>query len=201
MNSNHSKTQPIDKNQYMNMNYTGFAFNLGQVNKIKPKQLRKLDIIHLIRTNNIPELKSVLYDLSQENFKENDYFEFQKDELKLIKTYQMMMQYMMNSINQLEDKNQKLNEFLEKQLEYNEAAEQVIEKQNKKIRNQKEEIDTITGNCENMEFLIRKLGLEQKIKELGIKPSNNYMNEEEFEQFREKMINQNKNLEGENKFP
>ena len=201
MNSNHSKTQPIDKNQYMNMNYTGFAFNLGQVNKIKPKQLRKLDIIHLIRTNNIPELKSVLYDLSQENFKENDYFEFQKDELKLIKTYQMMMQYMMNSINQLEEKNQKLNEFIEKQLDYNEAAEQVIEKQNKKIRNQKEEIDTITGNCENMEFLIRKLGLEQKIKELGIKPSNNYMNEEEFEQFREKMISQNKNLEGENKFP
>ena len=201
MNSNHSKTQPIDKNQYMNMNYTGFAFNLGQVNKIKPKQLRKLDIIHLIRTNNIPELKSVLYDLSQENFKENDYFEFQKDELKLIKTYQMMMQYMMNSINQLEDKNQKLNEFIEKQLDYNEAAEQVIEKQNKKIRNQKEEIDTITGNCENMEFLIRKLGLEQKIKDLGIKPSNNYMNEEEFEQFREKMISQNKNVEGENKFP
>ncbi len=201
MNSNHSKTQPIDKNQYMNMNYTGFAFNLGQVNKIKPKQLRKLDIIHLIRSNNIPELKQVLYDLSQENFKENDYFEFQKDELKLIKTYQMMMQYMMNSINQLEDKNQKLNEFIEKQLNYNEAAEHVIEKQNKKIRNQKEEIDTITGNCENMEFLIRKLGLEQKIKELGIKPSNNYMNEEEFEQFREKMISQNKNLEGENKFP
>ena len=201
MNSNHSKTQPIDKNQYMNMNYTGFAFNLGQVNKIKPKQLRKLDIIHLIRTNNIPELKSVLYDLSQENFKENDYFEFQKDELKLIKTYQMMMQYMMNSINQLEEKNQKLNEFIEKQLDYNEAAEQVIEKQNKKIRNQKEEIDTITGNCENMEFLIRKLGLEQKIKDLGIKPSNNYMNEKEFEQFREKMISQNKNLEGENKFP
>ena len=201
MNSNHSKTQPIDKNQYMNMNYTGFAFNLGQVNKIKPKQLRKLDIIHLIRTNNIPELKSVLYDLSQENFKENDYFEFQKDELKLIKTYQMMMQYMMNSINQLEEKNQKLNEFIDKQIDYNEAAEQVIEKQNKKIRNQKEEIDTITGNCENMEFLIRKLGLEQKIKDLGIKPSNNYMNEEEFEQFREKMISQNKNLEGENKFP
>ena len=201
MNSNHSKTQPIDKNQYMNMNYTGFAFNLGQVNKIKPKQLRKLDIIHLIRTNNIPELKSVLYDLSQENFKENDYFEFQKDELKLIKTYQMMMQYMMNSINQLEEKNQKLNEFIDKQIDYNEAAEQVIEKQNKKIRNQKDEINTITGNCENMEFLIRKLGLEQKIKDLGIKPSNNYMNEEEFEQFREKMISQNKNLEGENKFP
>ena len=204
MNPNYSKTQPIDQNQnqYMNnINSTGFAFHLGQVNKIKPKQLRKLDIIHLIRTNNIPELNSILYDLSQENFAENDYFEFQKDELKLVKTYQMMIQYMMNSINLLEDKNQKLSEFIDKQIDYNQAAENMIEKQNKKIRNQKEEIDKITGNCENMEFLIRKLGLEEKIKELGIKPSSNYMNEEEFEQFRNKMNNQNMNLNGENKFP
>ena len=67
-----------------------FAFNLGQVNKIKPKQLRKLDIINLVRSNNIPELKDVLYDLSQENFAENDYFEFQKNELKLIKAYQLI---------------------------------------------------------------------------------------------------------------
>ena len=95
MNPNYSKTQPIDQNQNQcmnNINSTGFAFHLGQVNKIKPKQLRKLDIIHLIRTNNIPELNSILYDLSQENFAENDYFEFQKDELKLVKTYQMSRQ-------------------------------------------------------------------------------------------------------------
>ena len=94
-----------------------------------------------------------------------------------------------------------LSEFIDKQIDYNQAAENMIEKQNKKIRNQKEEIDKITGNCENMEFLIRKLGLEEKIKELGIKPSSNYMNEEEFEQFRNKMNNQNMNLNGENKFP
>lgn len=201
MNQNYSKTQQINQDpQYVNINTNGFAFHLGQVNKIKPKQLRKLDIIQLIRSNNIPELKSILYDLSQENFSENDYFEFNKDELKLVKTYQMMMQYMMNSIEHLENKNQKLSEFIDKQLDYNEAAEQVIEKQNKKIKNQTEEIDKITGNCENMEFLIRKLGLEDKIKELGIKPLNN-MNEEEFNKLRNAMNNPNVNLDGENKFP
>ena len=173
----YSKTQEINQNNQINIKTNGFAFHLGQVNHIKPKQLRKLDIINLIRTNNISELKSVIYDLSQENFAENDYFEFNKDELKLVKTYQMMIQYMLYSIEHLENKNQKLSEFIDKQLDYNEAAEQVIEKQNKKIRNQNEEIDKITGNCENMEFLIRKLELEEKIKELGIKPLSNNNNE------------------------
>ena len=93
----------------------------------------------------------------------------------------------MNSIEHLENKNQKISEFIDKQLDYNEAAEQVIEKQNKKIRNQKEEIDKITGNCENMEFLIRKLGLEDKIKELGIKPLNSNINEEELDKLRNAM--------------
>ena len=199
MNQQHYKTQQLNQNIPININSTGFAFNLGQVNKIKPKQLRKLDIINLIRSNNIPELYSVLNDLSQENFAENDYFEFQKDELKLIKTYQMMIQYMIHSISQLEDKNQKISEFIDKQLDYNDAAEKVIAKQNKKIRNQKEEIDKITGNCENMEFLIKKLGLEEKVLELGLKPSDKYMNEEEFEKFRNKMNDQNVNLMGEKK--
>ena len=183
-NSNFQKNQP--EYHYMN---NQFAFNLGQVNKIKPKQLRKLDIIHLVRSNNIPELKQVLYDLSQENFAENDYFEFQKNELKLIKAYQILMQYMMNSINQLEEKNQKLSEFIDKQLDINEAGEEVIERQNKKITNQEEDIDKIIVNCKNMEFLINKLGLEERIKELGIKPISNDMDEKDMENLREHMVN------------
>ena len=183
-NSNFQKNQP--EYHYMN---NQFAFNLGQVNKIKPKQLRKLDIIHLVRSNNIPELKQVLYDLSQENFAENDYFEFQKNELKLIKAYQILMQYMMNSINQLEEKNQKLSEFIDKQLDINEAGEEVIERQNKKIRNQEEDIDKIIVNCKNMEFLINKLGLEERIKELGIKPISNEMDEKDMENLRENVVN------------
>ena len=187
-NNNNKEPNPSQK-IYLN----NFAFTLGQVNKIKPKQLRKLDIIHLIRSNNLPELNSVLNDLSQENFAENDYFEFQKNELKLIKTYQMMMQYMMNSINHLEAKNQKLCEFIDKQVEYNEAAEQVLEKQGKKIQNQEEDIDKLTGNCENMEFLIKKLDLDDRIKELGIKPLTYNMSEDQAAKLRANMINNSNN--------
>ena len=52
-----------------------------------------------------------------------------------------------------------------------------------------------------MEFLIRKLGLEDKIKELGIKPLNSNINEEELDKLRNAMNNPNINLSGENKFP
>ena len=188
-NSNFQKNQP--EYHYMN---NPLSFNLGQVNKIKPKQLKKLDIINLVRTNNIPELKQVLYDLSQENFAENDYFEFQKNELKLIKTYQILMQYMMNSINQLEEKNQKLSEFTHTQLDYNEAGEAVLEKQNRKIKNQEEDINKIVDNCVNMEFLVKKLGLEDRIKELGLEPiSKNNMNDKDFEDFAKKVNNNNIN--------
>ena len=174
---NENNNQPIDQNENIELNSNNFVFNLGQVNHIKPKQLRKLDIISLVRSNNIPELKSVINDLSQENFAENDYFDLKKDELKLIKAYQILIQYMVNSIDYLENKNQTLSNFIDKQIDYNEDAEKVIEKQNKKIRNQENEISKINENCKNMEFLIKKLGLEERIRELGLRPLNNNLDE------------------------
>ena len=190
---NNLNNQNFQNNQGQNYHIetNNFAFNLSQVNKIKPKQLKKIDIINLVRNNNILELKEVLYDLSQENFAENDYFEFKKDELKLIKAYQILMQYMMNNINQLEEKNQILSDFIDKQLDNNEKAEEVLEKQNKKIRNQDEDIDKIIANCKNMEFLINQLGLEDRLKELGIKPISNEMEDKDLENLRAKMGNFN----------
>ena len=192
---NNLNNQNFQNNQGQNyhIDTNNFVFNLGQVNKIKPKQLKKIDIINLVRNNNIAELKEVLYDLSQENFAENDYFEFKKDELKLIKAYQILMQYMMNNINQLEEKNQILSDFIDKQLDNNEKAEEVLEKQNKKIRNQDEDIDKIIANCKNMEFLINQLGLEDRLKELGIKPLSNEMEDKDLEQLRDKMVNKMNN--------
>ena len=189
----------MDKNN----NQEEFNLKKKKKNRITPRQLNRVDIMHLIRTNNIPELKDVLYDLSQENFAENDYFEFQKNELKLIKAYQIMMQYMMLSINQLEEKNQTLGKFIDEQIDYNEAAEEVLQKQNKKIRNQEEDISKIVNNCKNMEFLIKQLGLEERIKELGIKPvTNNEMEDKDLEELRKKMINSNNMGDGEeNKNP
>ena len=77
-----------------------FNFTLNQKNKINKRQLKKVDIMQLIRTNNTSELNAILNDLSQENFSENEYFDFTKDELKLIKNYQVLTQYMIYSFYQ-----------------------------------------------------------------------------------------------------
>ena len=178
MESNISNNQPIDQNGNMKIYSNNWDFTFDRVNQIKPKQLRKLDIISLVRSNNIPELKEQITNLGRENFEENDYFEFNKDELKLVKSFQFLIQYMMNSIEYLEKKNEKLSEFIDKQIDFNEDAEKVIKKQEKKIRNQEKEISKINENCLNMEFLIKKLGLEERIRELGIRPLNNNLDEQ-----------------------
>jgi hypothetical protein len=123
----------MNQNQNFNKIPTDeFDFHLSQTNKIKPKTLKNIDIIHLIRQNNLPELNNVLNDLSQENFEENDYFDLNRDELKLIKSYQILTQYMIYSINNLTRKNKLLNELSNQQLNYNEEAEKMLIKQQKK---------------------------------------------------------------------
>ena len=175
-----------------------FDFHLSQTNKIKPKSLKNIDIIHLIRQNNLPELNNILNDLSQENFEENDYFDLNRDELKLIKSYQILTQYMIFSINNLTRKNKLLNELSNQQLNYNEEAEKMLMKQQQKKKDQEENLNQLTNNCINMEFLIKKLHLEDKVNELGVDMNANpVLNSQELENLRNQM-NENKDLN--NKF-
>ena len=55
----------------------------------------------------MPKLNAILNNLIQENFSENDYFDFKKEELKIIKNYQVLTQYMIYSVNQLTRKSEK----------------------------------------------------------------------------------------------
>ena len=153
-------------------NSEGFNFSLNQNNKITPRQLRRVDIMHLIRTNNIPELNAILNDLSQENFEESDYFDFTKDELKLIKNYQVLTQYMIYSINQLSRKSEKLNELTKMQIQVNQKAEQSIKNKQNIIKEQEEEINELSNDCANLEFLIKQLNLEDKAKQEGVNIGN-----------------------------
>ena len=145
-----------------------FKFTLNQKNKITPRQLKKVDIMQLIRTNNTSELNAILNDLSQENFSENEYFDFTKDELKLIKNYQVLTQYMIYSVNQLTRKSEKLKDLTDTQIQYNQKSEQIIKNKQNKITEQEETINELNNDCANLEFLIKQLHLEDKAKEEGI---------------------------------
>ena len=151
-----------------NNNTEGFNFSLDQKNKVTPRQLKRVDIMQLIHNNNASELNAIINDLSKENFNENEYFDFTKDELKLIKNYQVLTQYMIYSINQLTRKSQALEDLTNTQLQYNQKSEQIVRNNQNKIREQEEEINELSNDCANLEFLIKQLHLEDKAREEGI---------------------------------
>ena len=154
----------MDKNN----NQEEFNFNLSQKNRITPRQLNRVDIMQLIRTNNIPELNSILNDLSQEKFDENEYFDFTRDELKLIKNYQVLTQYMIYSINQLTRKSGQLKELTDNQIKANQKAEQNLKNKKAKIEEQNNTINELNNECANLEMLIKQYHLEDKAKENGL---------------------------------
>ncbi len=154
----------MDKNN----NPVDFNFNLSQKNQITPRQLNRVDIMQLIRTNNIPEINSILNDLSQEKFDENDYFDFNKDELKIIKNYQVLTQYMIYSINQLTRKSEQLKELTDNQIKVNQKSEQNLKNKKDKIEEQNMTINEFNNECANLELLIKQYHLEDKAKENGL---------------------------------
>ena len=149
-----------------------FNFNRGQHNIITPKYLRNANVDSLIKSNNLVGLNQILQDISQENFDSNEYFDFTNNEKKLIEDYQILIQYMLYNINSLARKNQKLNEISNKTMGDHMDMENQIRKQKEKIRSQEEVIDQLTNNCLNMEFLIKELGLQDKVDELKDKENN-----------------------------
>ena len=150
-----------------NSDFEKFNFNLSQKNKVTPRQLNRVDIMQLIRTNNISELNSILNDLSKEKFDENDYFDFTKDELKLIKNYQVLTQYMIYSINQLTRKSEQLKELTDNQIKVNEKSEQNLINKKNKIEEQNNMINELQNECSILELLIMQYNLEDKAKENG----------------------------------
>ena len=149
-----------------------FNFTRGQHNVITPKYLRNANIDSLLKTNNLEGLNQILQDISQENFDTNEFFDFTQNEKKLIEDYQILIQYMLYNINSLARKNQKLNEISNKTMGDHIDMENQIRKQQEKIRSQDEVIEQLTNNCLNMEFLIKELGLQDKVDELKDKENN-----------------------------
>ena len=48
-----------------------FEFSLSQTNKIRPKQLDKINVKNMIKNKEYEKLTNVIDDLSRENFQEN----------------------------------------------------------------------------------------------------------------------------------
>ena len=171
-----------------------FVFSLNQVNKVKPKQLKKIDVAALIRSNRVAELNDLFRNLSQEDFEQNEAFDFENDEHKLIRQYQTLMQYLLFSVNNLTRKHQTLQDIATQQINYNKDVENVIKKQRKKLKEQDEIIEELTANCENMEYLVKQLHLEDKVKKLGLNIPNENLNEKQHQGNYDNDNNNNNNV-------
>jgi hypothetical protein len=69
-----------------------------------------------------------------------EYFDMKKTEMKLVKSYQILTQYLMYSIRHLNKKNAIITDLVDQQHKYNEVADDIIKKQvytKFNIRNQK----------------------------------------------------------------
>ena len=152
----------------MNNQNETFRFNLSSSEKITPNYLQNSQIETLIKTNNIQELNKVLIDMSQENFDQNTYFDLSDNEKKLIKDYQILVQYMLYSINGLTRKNQLLNDLSNQKNTEQFNLENEIDRQQQKINSQQETLSQLTNNLLNLEFLIKELKLVEEAKNNGI---------------------------------
>ena len=157
----------------MNNQNETFRFNLSSSEKITPNYLQNSQIETLIKTNNIPELNKVLIDMSQENFDQNKYFDLSDNEKKLIKDYQILVQYMLYSINGLTRKNQLLNDLSNQKNTEQFNLENEIDRQQQKINSQQETLSQLTNNLLNLEFLIKELKLVEEAKNYGIEIKDN----------------------------
>jgi hypothetical protein len=59
----------------------------------------------------------------------SEYFDLKKSEMKLVKSYQVLTQYLLYSIRHLNKKNAIISDLAEQQYKYNEVADDIIKKQ------------------------------------------------------------------------
>lgn len=110
---------------------------LTHSNQVKPRELNKISIKKLADQGKHEELNEIIQNISEENFEENgifanlmkDYFDFKKDELKLVNTFQILSQYMLYSNEHLKKKNKYLKDLIDKQTFYIDEADKLANKQ------------------------------------------------------------------------
>ena len=112
----------------------------------------------------------------------------------------------MYSINHLKKKNDIITDLTMQQRKYNEAADDILKKQKRKIKELETSNNDYANNCNSMEFLIKHMGLEHLIMKLANKNSSgnliekdsDVVNERENEKVKEEGMKDEKVMESYN---
>ena len=137
-------------------------FNLIQKLPITPEQINNIDINELSSTNNISAINLIINDLCNEEFEKNKNFQFTNEELKIIKNYQIITQYMVQSINKLTRKSEELNFQIKEQIQNNDRNEEEVRFKKDKIEEQEKTINEFIKEREYLEDIIKRLNSQEQ---------------------------------------
>lgn len=144
-----------------------FEFTLSKLNKLKPGSIDHIDLQGIIKRGDQSYLNRIIENFAMEDFETNEDFKLRPEEQKLVRSMQVLTQYMQYSIEHLQKKNLLLGDLANQQSEYLEKADEVAFKQSSKIRQLEEKNKNAAQNLMNMEFLIKRLKIDENIDELG----------------------------------
>ena len=137
-------------------------FNLIQKPTITPEQINNIDINELSSINNISAINLIINDLCNEEFEKNKNFQFTNEELKIIKNYQIITQYMVQSINKLTRKSEELNFQIKEQIQNNDRNEEEVRFKKDKIEEQEKTINEFIKEREYLEDIIKRLNSQEQ---------------------------------------
>ena len=137
-------------------------FNLIQKPPITPEQINNIDINELSSNNNISEINLIINELCNEEFEKNKNFQFTNEELKIIKNYQIITQYMVQSINKLTRKSEELNFQIKEQIQNNDRNEEEVRFKKDKIEEQEKTINEFIKEREYLEDIIKRLNSQEQ---------------------------------------
>lgn len=160
-----------------------FEFSLSTISRIKPKHITEYEtfdnMIYENRsqsTRNHHNISLIMNNLLKEDFKSNENFNLSTQEHKLIKTCQVVGQYIINSIENLEDKGNLVSNLYNQQSQYSTKADEIIQKQKDKINYLKMRSDNLNDNLLSLEFLLKQMKIDEKIGKLNKKAKINNIN-------------------------
>lgn len=146
-----------------------FEFGLHSISKLKPKDILQIKNSEEIIANRNPNVANFLNNLAYEAFDNNEYFPMRKEESKLVKIYQAVIQYINYTNEHLERKKNILEDLCDQQTLYSNKADEILAKQKEKIKLLEARHSDLDDSLLHMEFLIKKLGLKEKFKHLNLK--------------------------------
>ena len=151
-----------------------FEFSLSTISRIKPKHIIEYEtfdnMIYENRSNstrNHHNINLIMNNLLKEDFKSNQNFNMTSQEQRLIKTYQAVGQYIVYSIENLEDKGNLVSNLYNQQSQYSNKADEIIQKQKDKINYLKMRSDNLNDNMLSLEFLLKQMKVDKNIGKLN----------------------------------